>query len=113
MTVWIVWEGSHEEIAVVCATEVIARQWVKDKAEETRKWMREETARRIAAQAELRAMSWPEQLRIMGMPGHGEPTLEERIKYVSFNSVTFWNPDDVREESWPVEEAQVLEASGG
>lgn len=108
MTVWLVWESSHEEIAVICTTEAIAREWVKKKTEETRKYYREETALRMAAAAELKAMPFKEQFRIYGVPGYGEPTLEERMKF-SFTDVHFWDETKVTEDSWSVEEATVLE----
>jgi len=108
MTVWIVWEGSHEEIEVVCATEALAREWVKNKAEATRKYYREETARRKAAAAELQAMPSKEQYRIWGLPGYGEPTLEERMKF-SFTDIHFWDETKITGDEWPVEEAMVLE----
>jgi hypothetical protein len=107
VTVWVVWQGSHEEIAAVCATEERAKQWVREEAEKTRTGYRKERDRRLAARAELEAMTPRERLRLMGLHGYGEVTLEERVKY-AFTQTDFYDPGKVKEEDWPIEEEELL-----
>ena len=107
MSVWVVWQWSHEEIAAVCATEERAKQWVRDEAEKTRAYYREERARQLAAKAELEAMAPRERLRIMGFPGYGDSTLEERMKY-AFTGTDLLDSDKVKEEDWQIEESDLL-----